>query len=74
MYGSFGVNKDTWIDRIMIDKNYQGKGFGKQAMKQLIEIVSKEYDNLFIGSFCSIGFYEFPAKRNTLFSWVCLVR
>lgn len=44
MYGSFGVNKDTWIDRIMIDKNYQGKGFGKQAMKQLIEIVSKEYD------------------------------
>lgn len=44
MYGSFVVNKDTWIDRIMIDKNDQGKGFGNQAMKQLIEIVSKEYD------------------------------
>lgn len=44
MYGSFGPNKDTWIDRIMIDKKYQGKGFGKTAMKSLIDIVSKEYE------------------------------
>ncbi|MGE8202953.1 GNAT family N-acetyltransferase [Heyndrickxia sp. NPDC080065] len=43
MYGSFGTNKDTWIDRIMIDEKYQGKGLGKVAMMKLIDIVSKEY-------------------------------
>lgn len=43
MYGSFGPNRDTWIDRIMIDKKYQGKGYGKSAMLNLIEIVSKKY-------------------------------
>ncbi|WP_249872764.1 GNAT family N-acetyltransferase [Oceanobacillus saliphilus] len=43
MYGSFGANKDTWIDRIMIDEKYQGKGFGRKAMIKLIDIVSKEY-------------------------------
>lgn len=44
MYGSFGPNKHTWIDRILIDENYQGKGFGKDAMKKLIDIVLKEYE------------------------------
>lgn len=43
MYGSFGANKDTWIDRIIIDEKFQGMGFGKQAVKQLIEIVSTVY-------------------------------
>lgn len=43
MYGSFGKNKDTWIDRIMIDEKYQGKGFGRRAMLKLIDKVSKEY-------------------------------
>lgn len=43
MYGSFGPNKDTWIDRIIIDEKYQGRGFGKIAMIQLIDIVSKKY-------------------------------
>ncbi|WP_110926243.1 GNAT family N-acetyltransferase [Bacillus massiliglaciei] len=43
MYGSFGPNKDTWIDRIMIDKRYQGRGFGRMAMLKLMDIVSKEY-------------------------------
>lgn len=43
MYGSFGPNKHTWIDRIIIDEKHQGKGFGKIAMMKLIDIVSKEY-------------------------------
>lgn len=43
MYGSFGANKDTWIDRIMIDEKYQGKGLGRKTMMKLIDIVSKEY-------------------------------
>lgn len=44
MYGSFGPNKHTWIDRIMIDEKYQGRGFGRIAMKKLIDIVSKKYE------------------------------
>ena len=43
MYGAFGANTDTWIDRIIIDETFQGKGYGKEAMKQLIKIVAKEY-------------------------------
>lgn len=42
MYGSFGPNKDTWIDRIMIDEKYQGKGYGKIAMIKLIDMLSNE--------------------------------
>ncbi|MGM0865158.1 MAG: GNAT family N-acetyltransferase [Bacillota bacterium] len=44
MYGSFGSNKETWIDRIMIDEKFQGKGFGRIAMMKLIDKVSKEYE------------------------------
>ncbi|MUK87853.1 GNAT family N-acetyltransferase [Ornithinibacillus sp. L9] len=43
MYGSFGPNKDTWFDRIMIDERYQGKGLGRKSMMKLIDVVSKEY-------------------------------
>lgn len=43
MYGAFGDNPDTWIDRIIIDGKYQGKGFGKIAMKELIKIVTQKY-------------------------------
>lgn len=44
MYGAFGKNPDTWIDRIIIDGKYQGKGFGKLVMKKLIKIVAKKYN------------------------------
>jgi diamine N-acetyltransferase len=43
MYGSFGPNKHTWIDRIMIDEKYQGKGLGRKSMMKLIDVVSIEY-------------------------------
>jgi len=43
LYGSFGPNKHTWIDRLMIDEKYQGKGYGKLTMIKLIDRVSKEY-------------------------------
>lgn len=32
-----------WIDRKIIDEVFQGKGYGKEAMKQLIKLVAKEY-------------------------------
>lgn len=44
MYGAFGENPDTWIDRIIIDYSYQGKGFGKLAMTHLITIVTEKYN------------------------------
>ncbi|RIM98231.1 GNAT family N-acetyltransferase, partial [Staphylococcus shinii] len=28
MYGCFGENKETWIDRILIDEQHQRKGYG----------------------------------------------
>ena len=43
MYGAFGENPDAWIDRIIINENYQGQGFGKLAMKELIKIVTEKY-------------------------------
>ncbi|MFC3899518.1 GNAT family N-acetyltransferase [Aliicoccus persicus] len=43
MYGAFGKNPDTWIDRIIIDQAHQGKGYGKQAIHLLIDIVTKKY-------------------------------
>lgn len=44
MYGAFGKNPDTWIDRIIIDEKHQGKGFGKCGMKELIKIVTEKYN------------------------------
>lgn len=44
MYGHFDHgNWRTWIDRLLIDENHQGKGIGKTSMKKLVEVVSKEY-------------------------------
>src|SRR5699024_3139154 len=43
IYGAFGENPDAWIDRIIINENYQGQGFGKLAMKELIKIVTEKY-------------------------------
>jgi diamine N-acetyltransferase len=32
----------AWLTRLMIDKRYQGKGYGRKAMEMLIERVRKE--------------------------------
>lgn len=44
MYGCFGENKETWIDRILIDEQYQSKGFGREAMKLLMSLALDKYD------------------------------
>ncbi|WP_081289134.1 GNAT family N-acetyltransferase [Staphylococcus equorum] len=44
MYGCFGENKETWIDRILIDEQHQRKGFGREAMKLLINLVLNKYN------------------------------
>lgn len=35
MYGGFG--NICWINRILVDKQYQGKGIGREAVRQLIQ-------------------------------------
>ncbi len=39
MYGLY--EGEYWISRLMIDKMYQGKGYGKAAIKMVIELLKK---------------------------------
>lgn len=46
MYGYFenhGKNGRLWMDRLLIDKSYQGKGYGKKALSMLLERLQREY-------------------------------
>ncbi|GAA4298031.1 GNAT family N-acetyltransferase [Anaerocolumna aminovalerica] len=42
---------EYWIYRLMIDKHYQSKGYGKKAMKKLLEIIEqdKSHNKIFLG-------------------------
>jgi diamine N-acetyltransferase len=43
----YGIDPDDgryWILRLMIDKNYQHKGYGKAAMVQVIDILKEKKD------------------------------
>ncbi|WDV47967.1 GNAT family N-acetyltransferase [Clostridiaceae bacterium M8S5] len=71
-YAMYGIWQDktnryddeTWIDRMLIDEKYQGKGYGKEAFKKLIEIVEKEYstDKIYLSVYKenlkAIGLYQ----------------
>ncbi len=49
---------DGWLVRIMIDKRYQGRGYGRQAMQEIIRMVRDEMG-------CrSIGLSVEPENRN----------
>lgn len=46
MYGFFQeiqTGGQVWLDRLLIDKRYQGKGYGKKAVTKLLEILNDEY-------------------------------
>lgn len=45
MYGYFPepAPGKLWLDRLLIDKKYQGKGYGKQAVLALLERLQAEY-------------------------------
>lgn len=43
-YAMTGMNKqskDVWIDRFMIDKHYQGRGYGKKAFTKILDKLNK---------------------------------
>ena len=44
LHGQDPKSKKYYIVRLMIDENFQGKGFGKQATLKLIDLMSKEED------------------------------
>lgn len=51
MYALDRDEHEYWVYRLMIDKNHQRKGFGREAMRLLIEHIKKEApdrDRLFI--------------------------
>ncbi|VEU82706.1 GNAT family N-acetyltransferase [Acholeplasma hippikon] len=53
-------NHNTWIEDLMIDKNYQGKGYGTEAIKHLITFLVDTYHikHVYL-SCCSTNTYAF---------------
>ena len=47
MYGYFPepTPGQLWLDRLLIDKKYQGKGYGKQAVLSLLDRLHAEYQS-----------------------------
>lgn len=46
-FAMYGVDEDDgeyWICRLMIDAQYQGKGYGRQALEQLLARIRREPD------------------------------
>ncbi|MEH6941968.1 GNAT family N-acetyltransferase [Bacillus sp. JJ722] len=43
MYGLDISNGDVWLDRFMIDKDHQGKGYAKRFLSMLIKHVQETY-------------------------------
>lgn len=46
MYGCFNENttrERVWLDRLLIDKEEQGKGLGKKSFETLIDLLEDEY-------------------------------
>lgn len=49
MYSYYSADEDYprdswWLERYMIGKDFQGKGYGKKALKQFLECFFKEYE------------------------------
>jgi len=60
-FAAFGRNPEDdniWIARYMIDQNFQGKGFGKEALQVLLSFMKEKYS-------CS-EIYLDVAEENTL--------
>ncbi|MCI0715756.1 MAG: GNAT family N-acetyltransferase [Chlorobi bacterium] len=43
MFGENETDGCMWIIRMMIDEKFQRKGYGREALRQLIELIKKEY-------------------------------
>jgi GNAT superfamily N-acetyltransferase len=61
-------NDWLWVSMILIDKDYQGKGYGKQTMKLLEEMAIKMGKKT-INVDLDINIPEYKKKKNRLFKW-----
>ncbi len=63
----------VWLDRFMIDKRFQGKGYGKTAMRLIVEKLFQEYscNKIFLSvietNFVAIQMYEKIGFKKTRF-------
>ncbi|MCE7793787.1 GNAT family N-acetyltransferase [Salipaludibacillus sp. CUR1] len=64
-------SRKYWIPRFMIDISYQRKGYGKEAMLQVIDMFKENDDCLYIGlstepdNYSALRFYESLGYVNT---------
>ncbi|WP_409305639.1 GNAT family N-acetyltransferase [Peribacillus sp. SCS-155] len=49
MYGQDPEDGNYWLVRLMIDKNNQGRGYGKKAVALLIEALRQQTDQIIVG-------------------------
>lgn len=61
MYGIDHETGDVWLDRFMIDHNFQGKGYGRAIMPHLIERIKRIYQCNTIR--LSLHYDNIPAQR-----------
>jgi diamine N-acetyltransferase len=60
-----------WIPRFMIDVSYQRKGYGKEAMQQVIDMLKENADCQYVGlstepdNYSALQFYESLGFFNT---------
>jgi diamine N-acetyltransferase len=71
MYGRDDDDGNIWIHRLMIDARYQRKGYGREAMTQLVEHLRTERDCPFVmigwvpDNFAAENLYESLGFRKT---------
>lgn len=64
MYGQCKIDHRVWLDRFLIDKRYQSKGYGKKAFGLLVERIFLEYHctNIYLSLYednqTAIGLYK----------------
>lgn len=78
---AYGIDPDInapWITTVMIDQRYQGKGYGREAVKQLIDLIIKRHGckKIIIGHrtnnyvaarlYESLGFHEIEQKEDEI--------
>ncbi len=63
----------VWLDRFMIDKKYQGKGYGKKSMELILQKMYEDYNckkiylSVHENNFPAIKLYEKLGFKKTMF-------
>ena len=75
MYGNNEEENKSWIIRYMIDESHQKKGYGKESLKLLIQMMYDKYKSSAIrlcvepGNTVAINFYKSFGFRSTGETW-----